>query len=188
MWGKKENTPPPATPPRTAPPLESPVSEVKPVSTTPMPKSSEPAGAVPARAGQAHIGKSVIIKGEISSSEDLYVDGEVRGAIELRDHSLTVGPNGKVDANVSAREIIVLGSLNGNVQATDKIEIRKTGSLLGDLSTARIMIEDGAYFKGSIDILKPGQKPDSGKNAAPKPPQASAQPSLQMAGGDSRKP
>ena len=118
------------------------------------------------------------------------MDGEVRGAIELRDHLLTVGPNGRVEANVTAREIVVQGTLNGNLHATEKIEIRKTGSLLGDLTTARIIIEDGAYFKGSIDILKPGQKTE-----APKPAVAasakipSAQPSLQMASGtDSRKP
>lgn len=127
------------------------------MASTPTLKSSEPERTT-TRAGQAHIGKSVVVKGEISGSEDLYVDGEVRGSIELRDHALTVGPNGKVDANVTAREIVVHGTLNGNVHASDKMEIRKTGSILGDLTTARIIIEDGAYFKGSIDILKPGQK------------------------------
>ena len=186
MWGKKENTPP-APPARPSVSAEIPVLEVTPVSSIAMPRSSEPERAA-VRPGQAHIGKSVIVKGEISSSEDLYVDGEVRGGIELREHSLTVGPNGKVEANVSAREIVVQGTLNGNVHASEKIEIRKTGSLLGDLTTARIIIEDGAYFKGSIDILKPGQKPE-----ASKPPQGApakpAQPSLQMAGAlDSRKP
>lgn len=150
----------------------------------------------PLRSGQAHIGKSVVVKGEIYSSEDLYVDGEVRGAIELKDHSLTVGPNGKVDANVTAREIIVQGALNGNLHAAEKIEIRKTGSLLGDLSTARIIIEDGAYFKGSIDILKPGQKAEAPKPAASTVARPAAQPSappvqpaLQMAASaDTRKP
>lgn len=165
------------------------------MSSTPMPKSNDPGTfASPGRAGQAHIGKSVVVKGEISSSEDLFVDGEVRGAIQLREHSLTVGPNGKVEANVIAREIVVHGALNGNVQASDKIEIRKTGSLLGDLQTARIIIEDGAYFKGSIDILKPGQKPaepPKGMAASPaaRPVTPAAQPSLQMAAGaDAHKP
>ena len=190
MWGKKDNAPP-APPVRPGAPPEIPVLEVTPVSSTatPRPGDSGTASGM-TRTGQAHIGKSVVVKGEISSSEDLFVDGEVRGAIELRDHSLTVGPNGKVDANVTAREIVVQGTLNGNLHATEKIEIRKTGSLLGDLTTARIIIEDGAYFKGSIDILKPGQKTE-----APKPAVAasakipSAQPSLQMASGtDSRKP
>ena len=134
-----------------------------------------------ARAGQAHIGKSVIVKGEISGSEDLYVDGEVRGGIELREHALTVGPNGKVEANVIAREIVVQGTLNGNVHASEKIEIRKTGSLLGDLSTARIIIEDGAYFKGSIDILKPGQKAEPPRPSVASATRSLAEPSLHVA-------
>jgi cytoskeletal protein CcmA (bactofilin family) len=187
MWGKKENKPPAPPPKQPSAPPEIPVSEVTPVSSTPMARPSEPERSL-TKPGQAHIGKSVIIKGEIASSEDLFVDGEVRGSIELRDHGLTVGPNGKVDANVTAREIVVHGTLNGNVHATEKIEIRKTGSLLGDLTTARIIIEDGAYFKGSIDILKPGQKAEPSK-ATPAAAKSSTQPSLQMAAvADSRKP
>jgi cytoskeletal protein CcmA (bactofilin family) len=126
----------------------------------------------------------VVVKGEISGSEDLYVDGEVRGSIELRDNGLTVGPNGKVDANVTAREIVVHGTLNGNVQAADKIEIRKTGSILGDLTTARIIIEDGAYFKGSIDILKPGQKSEPHHRPAPVSAKSSTVATLQMAAAE----
>ncbi|MBI3665678.1 MAG: polymer-forming cytoskeletal protein [Acidobacteria bacterium] len=162
MWGKKDITPPPAPPEPQAPPPVNLPQEAKPVATTLMVKPSEP-DRPQVRPGQAHIGKSVLVKGEIAASEDLYVDGEVRGAIDLRDYSLTVGPNGKVEANVTAREIVVYGSLNGNVAASEKIEIRKTGSILGDLSTARIIIEDGAYFKGSIDIMKPGQKQEAAK-------------------------
>ncbi|MBI3694376.1 MAG: polymer-forming cytoskeletal protein [Acidobacteria bacterium] len=176
MWGKKDNPPPAPRPLPSAPPVNP--LEVTPVASPSIARPSEPA----ARLVQAHIGKSVIVKGEISGSEDLYVDGEVRGSIELRDHSLTVGPNGKVEANVIAREIVVQGTLNGNVHAGDKIEIRKTGSLLGDLTTARIIIEDGAYFKGSIDISKPGQKTETPRpslTSATKPP---VQPSLQVAG------
>src|SRR5713226_3306788 len=189
MWGKKDN-PPPAPPGKPNASSEIPVLEVTPVSSMPASRSSDSGTSFAAsgtKPGVAHIGKSVVVKGEISSSEDLFVDGEVRGAIELRDHSLTVGPNGKVDANVTAREIVVQGTLNGNLHATDKIEIRKTGSLLGDLTTARIIIEDGAYFKGSIDITKPGQKiePKPAVTAPPKP----AQPPLHMAAGaDVRKP
>jgi cytoskeletal protein CcmA (bactofilin family) len=179
MWGKKDNTPP-APPPRPVAPPPSPAQEVTPVATAPSPRSSE-LDRQPSRSGQAHIGKSVVVKGEISGNEDLYVDGEVRGSIELRDHSLIVGPNGKVDANVIAREIVVHGALNGNVQAADKIEIRKTGSILGDLTTARIIIEDGAYFKGSIDILKPGQKSEPPHRPAPVAAKNSTVASLQMA-------
>lgn len=179
MWGKKDSMPP-APPPRPAAPTVSPVQEVTPVASSAIPRPSEPERSAP-RTAQAHIGKSVVVKGEISGNEDLYVDGEVHGSIELRDHGLTVGPNGKVDANVTAREIVVHGTLNGNVQAADKIEIRKTGSILGDLTTARIIIEDGAYFKGSIDILKPGHKPEVPSRPAPAAVKSAAQPTLQMA-------
>lgn len=104
----------------------------------------------------AQIGKSLKVRGEISGNEDLTIDGEVEGTIELKDNSLTIGPNGKVHANVTARSITVLGRLEGNVKAGERVEISKTGSLEGDLVTPRIVIEDGAVFRGSIDILKPG--------------------------------
>ena len=114
----------------------------------------------------AQIGKSLRLKGEIAGSEDLLVNGEVEGAIELKENSLTVGPNGSVKADVSARSITVMGHLCGNVRAGEKIEICKTGSIEGDLSTARIVIEDGAMFRGSIDIVKPGQAGADAKRKA----------------------
>jgi cytoskeletal protein CcmA (bactofilin family) len=120
--------------------------------------------------GAASIGKSVTIKGQIFSREDLLVDGEIEGAIELNDHRLTVGPNGRVRAGIKAREIVVLGSIEGNVEALDKIDIRKDAKLVGDIKTARIVIEDGAYFKGSIDIVKT----DAVKPAQPRVQAASA--------------
>lgn len=104
--------------------------------------------------GAAVIGKAVLVKGQILSREDLYVDGEVDGSIEMQEHRLTVGPNGKVQASVKAREIVVLGTVHGNVEAADKIDIRKDAKLVGDIKTSRIVIEDGAYFKGSIDITR----------------------------------
>ena len=97
------------------------------------------------------------IKGEIVSREELYIDGEVQGSIELQ-HRLTVGPNGKIRANVKAKEVVVAGSIHGNVQSAEKIIIREKGSLVGDIKTAGIVIEDGAYFKGSIDITRPQPK------------------------------
>ena len=115
--------------------------------------------------GAASIGKSVTIKGQIFSREDLVVDGEVEGAIELNDHRLTVGPNGRVRAGVKAREIVILGTIEGNVEALDKIDIRKDAKLVGDIKTARIVIEDGAHFKGSIDIVKV----DAPKQNQPRP-------------------
>jgi len=123
--------------------------------------------------GSAVIGKSVMIKGQIFSREDLLIDGEVEGSVELHEHRLTVGPHGKVQAGVKAHEIIVVGTIHGNVDAADRIEIRKDARLVGDIKTARIVIEDGAYFKGSIDI----QKPDVSRQApkpAPPPVQAAA--------------
>ena len=106
----------------------------------------------------ASIGKAVMVKGQIFSREDLYVDGEVEGTVEALEHKLTIGPNGTVRATVKAREVVALGTIQGNVEAADKIEIRKDAKLTGDIRTARIIIEDGAYFKGSIDIVRPDPK------------------------------
>jgi cytoskeletal protein CcmA (bactofilin family) len=107
------------------------------------------------RGGSATIGKAVKIVGQIYSKEDLFVDGDLEGTVEALEHKLTIGPNGTVHAGVKAREVVALGQIQGNVEATDKIEIRKDAKLVGDIKTARIIIEDGAYFKGSIDIVKP---------------------------------
>src|SRR5438552_9032248 len=149
------------------------VKEGPPLSTVPVRATSETESA----RGAASIGKSVTIKGQISSRKDLIVDGENEGGIELNDHRLTVGPNGRVRAGIKAREIVVLGTIDGNVEALDKIDIRKDAKLVGDIKTARIIIEDGAYFKGSIDIVKSEQpKPAQ----APRPQAAAAAaPSMQ---------
>ena len=128
----------------------------------------------PAPSGSATIGKAVMIKGQISSREDLIIDGEVEGTVEATEHRVTVGPNGKVQAGVKAREIVVLGAIHGNVEATEKIDIRKDARLVGDIKTARIVIEDGAYFKGSIDITKgePKKREAAAPAQIPQPPQA----------------
>jgi cytoskeletal protein CcmA (bactofilin family) len=106
---------------------------------------------------QASIGKSLVIKGEVSGSESLYIDGRVEGSINLPGNRVTVGRNGIVNANVNAREIVVIGKLKGNLNASDRVDIRNEGSLTGDVVAQRISIEDGAFFKGGIDIRKPGQ-------------------------------
>ena len=116
----------------------------------------------------AHIGKSVIIRGELSGSEDLYLDGEVEGSIELHEHNLTIGPHGRVRANVQARDIIVHGKVDGNVHGSERVELKRSAVLVGDISTQRIVIEDGAYFKGAIDIKKDGKaKPDAKTHSIP---------------------
>ncbi len=143
----------------------------------------------------ATIGKAVKIIGQIFSKEDLYVDGDVEGTIECQDNKLTIGPNGKLQAGVRAREVVVLGQIKGNVEANDRIDIRKDARLVGDIKTARIVIEDGAYFKGSIDIVKPdaakaaaaSQAPQGAQTAgqiAPKPP-VTAMPSVAPVGAGS---
>jgi cytoskeletal protein CcmA (bactofilin family) len=108
-----------------------------------------------------------VIKGEVTGSESLYIDGRVEGSISLTGNRVTVGRNGVVSANISAREIIVLGKVKGNLTASDKVEIRSDGSLTGDVIAARISIEDGAYFKGGIDIRKAGQKVNGAEEAKP---------------------
>lgn len=107
------------------------------------------------RAGAAALGKNVTVKGQIFAREDLTIDGEVEGTVECHEHRLTIGPNARVQAGLKAREIVIHGSIHGNVDAVDKIDIKKEAKLVGDIKTSRIVIEDGAYFKGSIDISKP---------------------------------
>ena len=109
-----------------------------------------------ARDGQAvvSIGKSIVMKGELSGSEDLAVDGTVEGTIELRDNVLTIGPNGRVKAQVFAKIVIVLGTVNGNITASERIDIREEGSVDGNIVSPRVAIADGAHFRGSVDIQK----------------------------------
>jgi cytoskeletal protein CcmA (bactofilin family) len=106
------------------------------------------------RGGSAALGKNVTVKGQIFAREDLTIDGEVEGTVECQEHRLTIGPNARVQAGLKAREIVIQGSIQGNVDASDKIDIKKEAKLVGDIKTSRIVIEDGAYFKGSIDISK----------------------------------
>jgi cytoskeletal protein CcmA (bactofilin family) len=134
----------------------------------------------PEAKGSATIGKNVTVTGQIFSREDLYVDGEVEGTIELAENKLTIGSNGKVKAGIHARDVVIIGSVQGNVEATERVDIRKDARLVGDIRTARIVIEDGAVFKGSIDIVKPEAKavPPAPKPAAAPAAAAPVQPAL----------
>jgi cytoskeletal protein CcmA (bactofilin family) len=103
---------------------------------------------------RVNIGKSVVIKGELNGSEDLTIEGRVEGKIELRQHVLTIGPNGKIKAQVFAKSVVVLGEVNGNVTATDKVNIREKGSVDGDITAPRVAIAEGAHFRGSVDMQR----------------------------------
>jgi cytoskeletal protein CcmA (bactofilin family) len=147
MWKPSQSGPVPPSPspepPRPAPPAQ----------------PFEAPGRAPVPTGdQATIGKGLFFKGEITGSESLFVDGKVEGSINLPGNRVTVGRNGQVAASINAREIVVLGKVRGNVSASDRVDIRAEGSLSGDVSAARISIEDGAFFKGGIDIRKPETK------------------------------
>ena len=142
--------------------LSPPPEPSRPVSPAPV---AEPAHRPPVTAGdQATISKGLIIKGEITGSESLFVDGKVEGSISLPGNRVTVGRNGQVSASIAAREIVILGKVRGNVAASDRVDIRAEGALTGDVAAARISIEDGAFFKGGIDIKKA-----DAKQAAPAP-------------------
>jgi len=114
----------------------------------------------PVSGDQATIGKGLFIKGEITGSESLFIDGKVEGSINLPGNRVTVGRNGQVSATITAREIVVLGKVRGNITASDRADIRAEGALTGDVTAARISIEDGAFFKGGIDIRKSEAKPE----------------------------
>lgn len=132
----------------------------------PPPPTIEPARPAPPVGEQATIGKGLSIKGEINGTESLFIDGKVEGSINLPGNRVTVGRNGHVSASVIAREIVILGKIRGNITASDRVDIRAEGALTGDVAAARISIEDGAYFKGGIDIKKAEAKPATPAPAA----------------------
>ena len=175
MWGNKKPEPSPPSPshpmgkPSPSAQPSAPAPPSAPVSATPSPASVAPPAPPPVEAKKmspvdtsyqatgsdrvaARLGPSLHVKGEITGNEDLHVDGSVEGLVQLEDRKLVVGASAKLTADVIAREVVVYGNVKGNLRARDRIEIKKDGSVVGDLTTARIMIEDGAYFKGSIEI------------------------------------
>jgi cytoskeletal protein CcmA (bactofilin family) len=192
MWEKRKPEEPVARTPY-VPPV---TPEVPKERFTPPPAVPVAAAEPEVPRGTAVIGKAMRIKGEIYSQEDLCINGEVEGAVEAKDHVLTVGASGKAHSNIRAREVVVLGSIHGNVEAKDKIAIRKDGRLVGDIKTAGIIIEDGAYFKGSIDIVKielnkpvaPPKQPAVAVSAPVSTPSPKEPPQAMVAGAGSAAP
>ena len=187
MWNrrKEEEIPAPkpvAAQPPAQPAKPQPAKEGIPMSTAPI-RPTESFDAP--RTGNAVLGKSVVVKGQILSREDLTIDGEVEGTVEMQEHRLTIGPNGKVRASVKAREVIVLGTLHGNVETSERLDLRKEAKLVGDIRTARIVIEDGAYFKGNVDIIRaevPKSASASPAASAPRPVTAMPTPASPASG------
>ena len=128
-----------------------------------------------------NIGKSVVIKGELNGSEDLTIEGQVEGKIELRQHALTIGPNGKIKAQIFAKSVIVLGEVHGNVTATEKVDIRDNGSVDGDIAAPRVAIAEGAHFRGSIDMQRAGARAGDGRADAKTESKPDAKPAAAVA-------
>ena len=149
MWKRDESAKPAATP------APAPVPGAMPAHTPAAPSGGDyrPQNA----RDNVNIGKSVFIKGELSGSEDLTIEGSVEGRIELKENTLTIGPNGKIRAEVFAKQVIVLGEVTGNVSATEKVDIRDNGSVDGDVTSPRVAIAEGAHFRGAIDMQRKSQ-------------------------------
>jgi cytoskeletal protein CcmA (bactofilin family) len=177
MWKRDEaakpggaQQPAPAAP--TAPPPASEAARPQPVTSVDTPRGLEKT---------VNIGKSVIIKGELNGSEDLAIEGQVEGKIELRQNVLTIGPNGKIKAQVFAKSVVILGEVTGNVTATEKVEIRDNGSVDGDIAAPRVAIAEGAHFRGSIDMQRTGSKSAESKGEPKAEQKAAATPANQPA-------
>ena len=163
MWKRDEAAKPTSVPP--APAAAAPTTQH---ASTPAP---QPEVRRQMERDVVNIGKSVVIKGELSGSEDLTIEGHVEGKIELKDHLLTIGPNGRIKAQVFAKAVIVQGEVNGNVTASEKVDIRDGGSVDGDIISPRVAIAEGAHFRGSVDMQRKGGQPAQ----ANQPKQAAAQ-------------
>lgn len=149
MWKRDESV---------RPVSEQPTAQKPPATTTAGSSGSRPEASRQMEKDIVNIGKSVVIKGELNGSEDLTIEGQVEGTIQLREHVLTIGPNGRIKAQVFAKAVIVLGEVTGNVTASDKVDIRDNGSVDGDIVAPRVAIAEGAHFRGSVDMQrKPGQ-------------------------------
>jgi cytoskeletal protein CcmA (bactofilin family) len=167
MW-KRDESVKPATPPAPAPAV--PVTPAVSMPAAASERRTQPMGE------HVNIGKSVVIKGELSGSEDLTIEGNVEGRIELKENVLTIGPNGKIRAEVFAKAVIVLGEVTGNVTASEKVDIRDNGSVDGDITSPRVAIAEGAHFRGSVDMQRGGTKGTAAAKPAATPAAAPATP------------
>lgn len=165
MWKRDES-------PKPAPPAPAPAPAVTPAHP-PVAASGGDFRRETAR-DNVNIGKSVFIKGELSGSEDLTIEGNVEGRIELKENTLTIGPNGKIRAEVFAKQVIVLGEVTGNVTASEKVDIRDNGSVDGDVTAPRVAIAEGAHFRGAIDMQRAGGPPKAKPAPTPAPAAAPA--------------
>lgn len=163
MWNKPKKDDQPPRPEPAQPAIPAPAREAIPTSTYP---SRRPDEAV-AR-GAALIGKSLVLTGKISGREDLVVDGRVEGDVELPENKLTVGAGGHVQGGIRAREVVVYGTVHGNMEAAEKVEIKRNARVLGDMRTARPVIEEEAYFKGNIETVR-AEAPKAAVQRAPAP-------------------
>lgn len=139
---------------------------MKPSFTPSTPNQITPVKTMTSPIEQATIGRTVVIKGEVSGNESLYIDGRVEGSVTFKDHRVTVGRNGVVQANISAREVVIMGKVTGNVECSDRVDIRSEGTLTGDVVSARISVEDGAMLRGSVQLNPTEQKQDKSHEKA----------------------
>lgn len=158
MWKLRKDDESPSVP---QPPAAAPVRE-----PIPAPREVHPEPARPIRAEMARIGKSIKIKGRLSGGEDLFVDGEVEGSIDVSGHLLTVGPNGHVRANIQAPNIVIFGRVQGNLRGGERVELRKSAVVSGDILSQRVMIEEGAFLQGGVAIQKAVAKPEAPRDFA----------------------
>jgi cytoskeletal protein CcmA (bactofilin family) len=133
-----------------------PVAPEKLIEEKPMAEAVKTPVAIPADPGRTQLGRSLVVKGDVSGSEDLTISGQLEGTVNVQGHCLTIGPEGKVKAEIQAARVVIYGSVHGNISVRERVEIYKSGHVVGDLLAPGISIEDGAYFKGKIEILREG--------------------------------
>jgi cytoskeletal protein CcmA (bactofilin family) len=164
MWKSRKDDEKPLVSPLSPEPSVAPAWESRPAPSSKSEEQRLESTRIP-KTDAARIGRSVTIKGELTGAEDLFVDGAVEGSIELRSHGLTVGPNGRVHANIVAQDVVIFGKVEGNVRGNERVELKRSAVLHGDIFTQRIVIEDGAFLKGGIDIQKAEPKPEVRREA-----------------------